>query len=113
MQQEAGLHQPDAPVFRFETGRNLIPSQLNVVLSNLLADLCLPGQDTITCHSFRAGIPSTLSLFPHLISSDDIKGWGRWHSECYKRYTRLRHEQKRKIFNKITTALLSAPGMQH
>jgi hypothetical protein len=111
MQMEAGIFDPNLPVFRFASGRNLTQTQLNNVLSALLPDLCIPGHDTISCHSFRAGIPSTLALFPELINSDDIKGWGRWHSECYMRYTRLRHDQKRAIFNKITTALLSAPGV--
>jgi len=109
MQQEAGTFSKDLPVFRFASGKNLTACQFNSILSSLLSDLCAPGQDTITCHSFRAGIPSTLALFPDLANCDDIKGWGRWHSECYNRYTRLRHDQKRAIFGKIAAALIRDP----
>jgi hypothetical protein len=110
LQKEAGCFSPDLPVFRFATGKNLTPGHFNNILSQLLVDICVPGQDTISCHSFRAGIPSTLALFPDLANCDDIQGWGRWHSECFNRYTRLRHEQKRAIFGKISAAILAAPG---
>ena len=102
-----GIFDPAMPVFRFHTSRNLTQTQLNRTLANLLPDLCSPGDNTITCHSFRAGIPSTLSLFPHLASDDMIKGWGRWQSDCYTRYTRLKLPQKEKIFSSITEALQS------
>jgi hypothetical protein len=109
LQQEVGSYSPDLPCFRFASGKNLTPCQFNCILSNILSDFCLPGENTISCHSFRAGIPSTLALFPELTNSDDIKGWGRWHSDCYTRYTRLRHEQKKAIFSRITAALLASP----
>jgi hypothetical protein len=43
-----------------------------------------------------------------LAKTDDIKGWGRWHSDCFNRYTRLRHDQKKAIFDKISAAILIA-----
>jgi hypothetical protein len=39
------------------------------------------------------------------MTSDDVKGWGRWSSDAYQRYTRLKVDQKRSIFEKIITAL--------
>ena len=102
---EAGLACLDAPVFRFRSGRNLTPAHLNELLAALLTDICSPGVNTITCHSFRAGIPSILSLFPDLVSEDDIKGWGRWRSDSYRRYCRLQLGQKRAIFEKISVAV--------
>jgi hypothetical protein len=98
---------PDRPVFMFTSGRFLTPQSLNKTLAMLLQDICKPGENTISCHSFRAGIPTALSLFPELVSSDEIKGWGRWSSDCYERYTRLKHGQKQKIFDKIAAALTS------
>jgi len=98
------------PVFRFSSGKYLTRALLNKTLASLLSDFCAPGMDTITCHSFRAGIPSTLSMFPDLISSDMIKGWGRWQSDCYQLYTRLSLLEKGKIFKKIKVALHSVAG---
>jgi len=110
-QKEAGLPLGATPVFRFRSGKNLTESNLNSILSKLLSHICVPGQDLISCHSFRSGVPTTLSTFPELADSEDIKGWGRWNSECYKRYTRLRLDQKEKIFSKIATALRSMAPM--
>jgi hypothetical protein len=52
---------------------------------------------------------STLNRFPHLASSEDIKGWGRWDSSCYTKYARLTLDKKRAIFKKITSALNTKP----
>ena len=47
----AGLASLDAPVFRFLSGKNLTPSHLNSILADLLPNLCVPGVNTISCHS--------------------------------------------------------------
>ena len=108
VQEDAGIACSDEPVFRFAARNNLTHSTLNALLAQLLQDICKPGENTISCHSFRAGIPTTLSLFPDLCNSDDVKGWGRWASDCYTRYTRLRHDQRQAIFGKIAHALKSS-----
>jgi hypothetical protein len=104
-QEDAGVYDKNAPVFRFGSGTNLTMTHFNNILSDLLSDMCQPGVSKITCHSFRAGIPSTISLFPELATSDLIKGWGRWASDCYSRYTRLKLPQKHNIFQQISGAL--------
>jgi hypothetical protein len=105
LQKLAGVYDPNKPVFVFGSGAFLTPSRLNKILSKLLQDVCVPGLDTISCHSFRAGIPSLLSLFPNLATSDMIKGWGRWASDCYSRYTRLQLPQRQSIFSTIADVL--------
>jgi hypothetical protein len=107
LQKLEGVFDANKPVFRFGSGAYLTTSSFNKTLSQLLGDVCLPGVDTISCHSFRAGIPSILSLFPELETSDMIKGWGRWQSDCYLRYTRLQLPQREKIFSSIAEALRS------
>jgi len=108
------IFDPDQPVFKFASGANLTRPHFNKILAELLSDVCIPGVDTVSCHSFRAGIPSTLSLFPELATSDMIKGWGRWQSDCYLRYTRLTLPQREKIFGHIAAALTSIqPPPQH
>ncbi len=91
------------PVFRFPDGSNLTTAR---------SDICSPGVNSISCHSFRPGIPSTLSLFPDLATSDHIKGWGCWKSDCYTLYTRLQLGQWEQIFAKIATALQSSHPSQ-
>lgn len=106
---QAGMTDETLPVFRFRSGKNLTPSLFNKTLKALLSDLCAPGKDKISGHSFRAGIPSTLSMFPDLVTSDMVQGWGRWKSDCYKLYTRLTLTERGNIFEKIKQALLSVP----
>jgi hypothetical protein len=104
-QVEAGIFKQDSPVFRFCSKKNLTGSRLNRVLGDLLSNICTKGENAITCDSFRAGIPSCLISFPDLATNDDIKGWGRWQSDCYKRYTRMKLPQLMKIFDKISAPL--------
>jgi len=104
-QLEADIKDESLPVFRFGSGKNLTCGMFNKILADLLPEFCVPGRDSITCHSFRAGIPSTLAMFPDLINSDQIKGWGRWQSDCYQLYTRLSLVEKEQIFHKIKQAL--------
>ena len=105
-QKRMGRGRPQDPVFTYESGKLLTTAGLNSVFSSLFADICDFKRDTISCHSLRAGIPSALAKFPDLLSSDDVKGWGRWCSEAYSRYTRLKVDQKREIFMRIITALV-------
>jgi hypothetical protein len=109
---EAGNSDESLPVFRFSSGKNLTCAIMNKILADLLPDFCSPGQDSVTCHSFRAGIPSTIAMFPDLMSSDQIKGWGRWQSDCYMLYTRLSLLEKEQIFNKIRQALVATAHFQ-
>ena len=106
-QKSLGRGRPQDPVFTYPSGKFLTTTALNSAFKTLLSDVCDFTQDTISCHSLRAGIPSALTRFPDLLSSDDVKGWGRWSSEAYQRYTRLKVDQKREIFMKIVTALQS------
>jgi hypothetical protein len=109
---EAGFTAENLPVFRFSSGKNLTCSIMNKTLADLLPDFHVPGRDTISCHSFRAGIPSVLAMFPDLVTSDQIKGWGRWQSDCYQLYTRLSLLEKESIFEKIKSALIAVAKFQ-
>ena len=104
-QKKLGWGRIQDPVFTYPSGKFLTPSGLNAIFKSLLGDICDFERNSISCHSLRAGIPSALSRFPDLMSSDDVKGWGRWSSEAYQRYTRLKIDQKREIFMKISSAL--------
>jgi hypothetical protein len=105
IQREIGLGRPQDPVFAFKENNFLHPKELNKILKKLLSEKFDFSKDSYSCHSFRAGIPSALDRHPDLASTEDIKGWGRWSSDAFRRYTRLKVDQKKKIFGKITTVL--------
>lgn len=107
LQEKAGLAAPDGPVFRMSNGQNLTPAALNKILKSLLKGVVDYSKDSISCHSFRAGMASTLNKFPHLATSEDIRGWGRWDSACYLKYARLNLDKKKAIFQRIAKALNS------
>jgi hypothetical protein len=93
------------PVFRFDSGKLLTSEKLNTTLESLLRPhLGVQARD-IQGHSFRAAIPSAMANNPNLASDEEIKSWGRWNSGSFKLYTRLRQNQKRSIFDKITAIL--------
>ena len=91
---------PKLPVFRFENGVFLTKKKFNGVIQNLLSVHIGSKAGQISCHSFRAAIPSALARFPNIANDWDIKGWARWEGKDYKRYTRLKTEQKKLTFNK-------------
>jgi hypothetical protein len=97
--------QPGDPVFRFDSGKLLTSGNLNLVLERLLKPHLGEQAGRIQGHSFRTAIPSALANNPDLAGEDDIKSWGRWSSDSFRLYTRLQHNQKRIIFNKIMSAL--------
>ncbi len=59
--------------------------------------------DSVQFQSFRAAIPAALASNPNLATDHEIMIWGRWSSDSYKAYTRLKHEAKLGIFKKIVS----------
>jgi hypothetical protein len=96
---------PKKPVFQFANGKNLCATQLNVTLQKLLFPIIGKSAYHISGHSFRAGLPSAMADSPSLASKIDIQQWGRWSSNSYLLYTRLKLNQKRELFGKIVSIL--------
>ena len=92
---------PDTPVFQFANGTPLTCKKFNETLSLLLTPHIGIHAKQITCHSFRAGIPSALARFPSIANLTDIKGWARWNGNDHFRYTRLKVDERRYTFSKI------------
>ena len=98
-------YNPKSPVFKFDNGIILTQSTLNTTLRELLSPHIGEAATLISGHSFRAAIPSALANRPDLANDDEIKIWGRWDSTAFKRYTRLKPQQKRAIYMKIVSSL--------
>jgi len=96
---------PKQPVFMFNNGKLLTKDSFNSLIKNLLSQTMGNNAKFFYGHSFRAGIPSLLAKSPGLATNKDILGWGRWSSDAYLSYTRLKFEHKMKTFDKIASVL--------
>ena len=105
LQKDCGHGRPGDPVFMYPSGNFVTREGFNKVLRSILEKVVDFDKDTISCHSFRAGLPSLISQYPELMSVDDIKSWGRWSGESYAKYTRLGDMQKRKLFSMIANVI--------
>lgn len=93
------------PVFMYNNGNLLTPAKFNSTLRSLLYKVIGEKADFYSSHSFRAAIPSLLSSYPNLASNSELMNWGRWNSDCYKHYTKLKLNQRYITFNKICSLL--------
>ena len=96
-----------SPVFQFENGKNLTQRIFSSTVVSLLERHVGSEAKNFSGHSFRAAIPSALANTPDLASDSDIMMWGRWSSESYKCYTRLKHNARKAIFEKIVSMYTS------
>jgi len=96
---------PKEPVFKFKSGKLLTVENFSTTIKSLLFPHIGEKANWFAAHSFRAGIPSTLAADPEAASEEEIKKWGRWSSASYQSYTRLKLDQKRSIYDKITKVL--------
>jgi hypothetical protein len=95
----------DTPVFTLQNGSFLTTWQINGILHRLLKPVLKESAALITGHSFRAALASAMASQPEVASQADIRKWGRWSSESYLLYTRLKINQKRAIYKKIMSVL--------
>jgi hypothetical protein len=104
MCKEENILNDEKPVFQFKTGINLTTKTMNSMLEKLLYDFTSEKQK-LSCHSFRAAIPSAIAAHPDKVSTKEIKDWGKWRSESYKKYTRQDRDKDRIMFYKAIELL--------
>jgi hypothetical protein len=88
-------------VFSFPNGTPLSAKNFVTSIKGLLGKHIGLNALQLSGHSFRAAIPAALANNPSLATDHEIMIWGRWSSDSYKSYTRLKHEAKLAIFRKI------------
>jgi hypothetical protein len=99
---QAGVFDRFKAVFMLSADIRLTVPEFISCINKFLVPLNILGpHDTITGHSFRAGIPSSLSTIsdPSIIS--DLKIWSRWTSDAYLLYLKLQFDQKKVVFQKL------------
>jgi hypothetical protein len=95
----------DLPVFAFNRSSFLTTQKLNGILGQLLKEFYEPGVSSITCHSFRQGIPTLINSKPEVFSKEDAQTFGRWASDSYLLYLKQHRSRRRCLFNKIANVL--------
>jgi hypothetical protein len=102
-----GLWDENLPIFRNENGTSWAKFEFEKVLERITRMTgVLEGDEKIVCHSFRAGIPSSLAAQGTAEADGAAKEWGRWRSSAFKSYTRQHITTKREIFKNICSILL-------
>ena len=104
----ASLSDPGLPFFRKATGANYTKENFNADLRELLQNDLNYAVAGIWAHSFRAGISSHMARWGFV--GDDIKGWGRWSSDAYKRYIKLPTLARRRLAGRIQEKFTEAVG---
>jgi hypothetical protein len=92
------------PVFTFKSGGYLSTHLFTKTLRSLLYPFLGENAKKFSGHSFRAGILAAIANHPSLLSNDDICKWGRWSSNSYQSYTRLKLSARREIYRKLLCA---------
>ena len=88
----------------FTSGKFLTVQKMNEILESLLTDFT-DSLHKITCHSFRAGLPSVIAANPDKSGVQDLKEWGRWHTDSYEKYTKQDREKRRVLFYRYVNML--------
>ncbi len=93
------------PVFMFKNRKLVTPKEINRILPLLLQKHMGSSAKEYLGHSLRPAIASALANDPETASDSEIRKWGRWNSNSYLLYCRLKIEQKRFLFGMIKNVL--------
>jgi Phage integrase, N-terminal SAM-like domain len=94
----------EEPVFTFASGSYLTTNTMNVLLKELLKDVC-SDSDSISCHSFRAALATAICAWPDKFVVNELQEWSRWRGSSFLAYYRSYRDQRRKLFEKIVKIL--------
>ena len=103
--EQAGPVDQANPIFRLSNGNILTMDNMNHVLKLALRPLFPDQEGFWSCHSFRAGLATTMGLYPHLFSQQEIQAVGRWNSEAYQVYCRKFGISQEIAYNKIFSVI--------
>ncbi len=93
------------PVFMFSSGIMLTKTTMNQILNSFLSDTFDSNNFKITCHSFRAGIPTLLAGNVTDDGANCAKKWGRWATDSFKLYTKDVRSERKCIYDLVAVVL--------
>ena len=92
-------------IFLRSSGKMLTMDAMNAILKLALLPLFPDNGGFWSCHSFRAGLATTMANYPELFSEEEIKAIGRWNSEAFKAYCRTHGITQAGAYQKIFDVL--------
>jgi len=95
----SGKEQDRLPAFRLESGKSLTGRSFNKELKLLLEKHIDYSQGTISSHSFRSGITTTLGQAGH--TDNQLKTVGRWSSRAFEHYVKLPRTSRKQMAREI------------
>ena len=92
-------------IFLKSNGKILTMDEMNATLKAALLPLFPEDVGFWSCHSFRAGLSTTMANYPDLFSKEEIQAVGRWNSDAYKAYCRNYGITQQQAYDKMMTVL--------
>ena len=105
LRKELGPVTDDDLVFLKSNGKVMSMDDMNDLLKDALLPLFPDQPGFWSCHSFRAGLASTMSNHPELFSAEEIQAVGRWNSDAFKAYCRLHGITQKAAYEKVFSLL--------
>ena len=87
------------PVFRLSSGKPLTGKKFNEILKLNLNKHLTYTEDTLSSHSFRAGLPTLIGKLGY--SDSEIKALGRWSSRAFEAYLKQPRTKRQEIAKAI------------
>ena len=95
----AGPREVDMPAFRRKDGAAFTGGQFNSLLKTLLSKHFDYKVGSISAHSFRSGVTTTLGQVG--FSDQELQAVGRWSSRAFEHYVKLPRTKRREMAKEI------------
>merc|ERR1712105_190598 len=91
------------PLLRRSWGANYTGKEFNRDLGRFLGSVTMAQGGTVTSHSFRSGIATSMALAGY--TDSEIMSMGRWHSTAFLRYIKTSREKRAMIAQELAARM--------
>jgi hypothetical protein len=98
---------PNRHIFTMSNNYTLSMSRMNKSLKTLLMPYLDQSLGSVSCHSFRATLPSLMASRPGVFTTEETMLQGDWTSGCFNLYTRQQGVGRMLTHRKIVAELMA------
>ena len=91
------------PLLRLNTGESYTGTAFNHDLKRFLGDMAKDMKGSVTSHSFRSGIATSMALAGY--SDEEIMAMGRWKSDAFLRYVKTPREKRALVAQELASRM--------